>query len=310
MNYTLNQLRIFLKVSQTLSISKAAEELHLSQPAVSIQLRNFQGQFEIPLLEVVRKKIFLTDFGKEIAVSAEQILAQIYAINYRMHTHKGALTGKLRIAVVSSGKYIAPYFVSGFIRRHEGVDLLMDVDNRTQVLRRLEKNEVDFAFVSALPENPEVHHLDLMENRLFLIGGAEANPELLQEEQIPLIYREPGSATRFKMEQFMKKNRRSFRKKLELTSSEAVKQAIMAGLGCSLMPLVGIKNELLNQELNIIPFPGLPISTRWSVIWLREKKLSPLGTAFSQYLEKEKHQIIAERFSWMERYTGALLLAD
>ena len=148
MNYTLNQLRIFHKVSQTLSISKAAEELHLSQPAVSIQLRNFQDQFEIPLIELVRKRIFLTDFGREIAESAEQILAQVYAINYRMHTHKGGLTGRLRIAVVSSGKYIAPYYVSGFVSRHEGVDLLLDVNNRTQVLRQLENNEVDFAFVA------------------------------------------------------------------------------------------------------------------------------------------------------------------
>lgn len=302
MNYTLNQLRIFHKVSQTLSISKAAEELHLSQPAVSIQLRNFQDQFEIPLIEVVRKRIFLTDFGREIAESAEQILAQVYAINYCMHTHKGGLTGRLRIAVVSSGKYIAPYYVSGFISRHEGVDLLLDVNNRTQVLRQLENNEVDFAFVSVLPETPEVHHLDLMENRLFLIGGAALDSDLLQDEQLPLIYREPGSATRLQMEHFMKANRRSFRKKLELTSSEAVKQAIIAGLGYSLMPLIGIKNELRNQELCIIPFPGLPIQTRWSVAWLSEKKLSPLGKAFIQYLEKEKEQIRTERFSWMENY--------
>jgi len=307
MNYTLNQLRIFHKVSQTLSISKAAEELHLSQPAVSIQLRNFQDQFEIPLIEVVRKRIFLTDFGREIAESAEQILAQVYAINYRMHTHKGGLTGRLRIAVVSSGKYIAPYYVSGFVRRHEGVDLLLDVNNRTQVLRQLENNEVDFAFVSVLPETPEVHHLDLMENRLFLIGGPESEPGLLQSDQIPLIYREPGSATRLQMEQFMKANRRNFRKKLELTSNEAVKQAIMAGLGYSLMPLIGIKNEMRNKELNIIPFPGLPLRTRWSVVWLSEKKLSPLGKAFIQYLEMEKEQIRTERFSWMEVYNEKLI---
>lgn len=302
MNYTLNQLRIFHKVTQTLSISKAAEELHLSQPAVSIQLRNFQDQFDIPLLEVIRKRIFITDFGREIAEAAEQILAQVYSINYRMHMHKGALTGRLRLSVVSSGKYLAPYFVSGFIRRNEGVDLLMDVNNRTQVLRQLENNEVDFAFVSLLPDNPVVSHLDLMENRLFLIGGPEADPALIQSEQIPLIYREPGSATRFQMEQFMKVNRRNFRKKLELTSNEAVKQAIMAGLGYSLMPLIGIKNELRNNELRIIPFPGLPIQTRWSVIWLREKKLNPLGTAFIQYLEMEKEQIRTDRFSWMDAY--------
>ena len=115
MNYTLNQLQIFLKITQTQSVTKAAEELHLTQPAVSIQLRNFQAQFEIPLTEVVGRKIFITDFGKEISLAAEKILNEVYAINYKTMAYKGQLAGRLKISVVSTGKYVIPYFLSDFI---------------------------------------------------------------------------------------------------------------------------------------------------------------------------------------------------
>ena len=157
MNYTLNQLRIYLKVTQTLSITKAAEELHLTQPAVSIQLKNFQHQFDIPLIEVLNKRIFVTDFGKEIAQAAEIILNEVHAINFKMHSHKGMLTGKLKISVVSTGKYVAPYFLSDFMKQHEGVELLMDVTNKSRVIDSLEKNEVDFSLVSVLPEIGRAH---------------------------------------------------------------------------------------------------------------------------------------------------------
>ena len=109
MNYTLNQLQIYLKVVQTLSITKAAEELNLTQPAVSIQVKNFQAQFEIPLIEIIGKKIYVTDFGLEIAKSAESIIDQVYAINYKTMAFKDQLLGRLKISVVSTGKYVMPY---------------------------------------------------------------------------------------------------------------------------------------------------------------------------------------------------------
>ncbi len=111
MNYTINQLRIFLRITETKSITKAAEELHLTQPAVSIQLKNFQDQFDIPLTEIIGRKIYITDFGREIAVAAENILNQVYEINNKTLAHKGQLTGRLKISVVSTGKYVMPYFL-------------------------------------------------------------------------------------------------------------------------------------------------------------------------------------------------------
>jgi DNA-binding transcriptional LysR family regulator len=152
MNYTLNQLQIFLKVVQTQSVTRASEELHLTQPAVSIQLKNFQDQFDIPLTEVVGRKIFVTDFGHEIAHAAENIINQVYAINYKTLAYKGQLTGRLKISVVSTGKYVMPQFLADFMNQHEGIELFMDVTNKSKVVESLDKNEVDFALVSILPD--------------------------------------------------------------------------------------------------------------------------------------------------------------
>jgi DNA-binding transcriptional LysR family regulator len=307
MNYTLNQLRIFLKIVQTQSVTKAAEELHLTQPAVSIQLKNFQDQFEIPLTEVLGRKIYITDFGKEIAVSAENILNQVYAINYKTLAYQGQLTGRLKISVVSTGKYVMPYFLTDFMKQHSGIELLMDVTNKNKVVESLESNEVDFALVSILPNTLEIAQMELLQNKLYLVGNTERKFNKAHKvnelfEDLPLIFREKGSGTRQTMENFIEKNKLSVLKKMELTSNEAVKQALLAGLGYSIMPLIGIKNELHNLELQIIPIKGLPITTTWRLIWLKAKKHSPVSLAFLDYLEKEKTQIVKNKFDWYEQY--------
>ena len=307
MNYTINQLRIFLKVTQTQSVTKASEELHLTQPAISIQLKNFQDQFEIPLTEIVGRKLFVTDFGKEIAIAAENILNQVHAINYKTMAHKGKLSGRLKISVVSTGKYVIPYFLTDFLKQHEGAELILDVTNKLKVLESLEKNEVDFSLVSVLPENLQIEKTELMQNKLYLISD---NKQKFKNkvydksifEKIPLIYREQGSGTRQTMEKFIEKNNLPVTKKMELTSNEAVKQAVIAGLGCSIMPLIGIKNELQNGELQIIPVKGFPIKSVWNLIWLKGKNHSPVAAAFLNYIKKEKVNIIKEKFDWFEQY--------
>jgi len=299
MNYTLNQLQIFLKVVETQSVTKASEELHLSQPAVSIQLKNFQDQFEIPLTEVVGRKLYVTDFGKEIAQAADEIINQVYAINNKTLAYKGQLAGRLKISVVSTGKYVMPYFLAGFMKKNTGIELNMDVANKSRVIESLEKNEIDFALVSILPNSINIEQLDLLQNKLYLVG---IDKPKLSIKEIPIIFREQGSGTRQTMEKFFEKNQLSIQKKMELTSNEAVKQALLAGLGYSIMPLIGIKNELQNKELQIIPTKGLPIKTTWSLIWLKGKKHSPVSLAFLNYLKKEKSTIIKDKFSWYEQY--------
>lgn len=306
MNYTLNQLRIFLKVAQTKSITKAAHELHLTQPAVSIQLKNFQNQFMIPLIEVVNKKLYLTDFGLEIVDAAQKIIDEVHAIDYKMQAFKGELTGKLKLSVVSTGKYIAPYFIADFLKKNQGVELLMDVTNKASVIQSLERNEVDFALVSVLPETLAVDKVELMENKLFLVGNHDRkfSKKMYDKslfETIPLIYREQGSGTRHVMERFIFKNNLPVKKKLELTSNEAVKQSVLAGLGYSIMPLIGIKNEIANNQLQIIPVKGFPIKSTWYLIWRKDKKTSPLMSAYLDFIKKNKKRIIEERFSTNER---------
>jgi len=307
MNYTLNQLNVFLKVTQTESITKAAEELHLTQPAVSIQLRNFQNQFEIPLTEVVGRQLYITDFGREIAAAAEQILEGVYNLNYKTQAHKGQLTGRLKISIVSTGKYVMPYFLTNFLKEHSGVELVMDVTNKAKVIESLENNEVDFSLVSILPESIAVENIKLMQNKLYLVSNAEhtwkkGTNDYTIFKQLPLIYREPGSGTRLVMERFMQANNLPVLKKMELTSNEAVKQAVVAGLGSSIMPLIGIKNELNSGELQIIPVRKFPIKTNWQLIWLKNKKFSSAAKAYLDYVKQEKDHIIQRNFDWFERY--------
>lgn len=304
MNYTLHQLHIFLKISELQSITRASEALHLTQPAVSIQLKNFQDQFPIPLTEVVGRQLYITDFGREIASAAEKILNEVYAINYKTHAFEGQLSGRLKLSVVSTGKYVMPYFLSDFMGKNSGVDLIMDVTNKTRVIQSLELNEVDFALVSVLPKKLKVDNVPLMQNRLFFVASSDLQiKQGLTKKKLfethSLIYREQGSATRNAMESFISKNKFSVTKQMELTSNEAVKQAVLSGLGCSIMPLIGIRNELKNKELQIIPVKGLPIITAWNLIWLKSKKQSPVAIAFLDFIKKEKEQIIKQKFAWV-----------
>lgn len=301
MNFTFNQLQILITISKTGSVTKAAEKLNLTQPAVSIQLKNLQEQFEIPLTEVIGRKIYITEFGNEIVKVAENIMEQVYAIDFKTQAYKGLLTGKLKISVVSTGKYVMPYFLSGFIKKYSSIELAMDVTNKRKVIENIEKNEVDFSLVSILPEEIDVNSIELLKNRLFLVGSKNSpvyEKWSIQKvfEKMPLIFRESGSGTRQAMESFFKSQQLAFVKKMELTSNEAVKQAVLAGLGYSIMPEIGIKNELRNGDIKIIPIKGLPIETSWQLIWRKEKKHAPVAQAFLDYITSERNKIVANHF--------------
>lgn len=217
----------------------------------------------------------------------------------------GNLAGRLKIAVVSTGKYVMPYFLSGFMEDNAGVDLIMDVTNKATVVRNLERNEVDFALVSVLPKHFTVDKIGLMENRLYLVGNSgKKAPTLNNLKTAPLIFRENGSATRMAMENFLSSKKVGVTKKIELTSNEAVKQAVVAGLGYSIMPLIGIKNELRNGDLKIFTLRGLPIITNWNLIWMPSKKFSPVAKAFLEYLELRKKEIMEARFKWFQDFAN------
>jgi DNA-binding transcriptional LysR family regulator len=306
MNYTLNQLLIFTHVARHGSITKAAEELHLTQPAVSIQLKNFQQQFDIPLTELVGRKIFITDFGREIVRAAEVIISEMERIQFRSKLHKGILAGKIKISVVSTGKYIMPYFLSDFLKLHPNIELQMDVTNKSKVLENLEKNEVDFSLVSVIPENIGLEQLPLLKNKLVLVGKRnemkDQKPSIKIFNTLPLIFREPGSGTRHTVEAFLQKHNIRHIKSMELTSNEAVKQAVIAGLGYSILPLIGIKNELLLNQLEVIDVPKMKLESEWNLVWLKAKNLSPQAKSLLNYIETNKTQISTKHFGWISEF--------
>ena len=301
MQYTFHQLKIFTRIAQLGSITKAAEELHLSQPALSIQLRNFQDQFDIPLTEIVGKKLYLTNFGQEILAYAERILDQAGAMDDVVQSYKGQLTGKLKIAVVSTGKYVMPYLLTDFLNAHPAITLELDVTNKEKVIESLEQNSIDFALVSLVPGHLKTESIPIVKNTMHLIGAYQSKKSqkelsINELQQLPWIFREQGSGTRQMMERFLSQRHITVQKMLELTSNEAVKQAIMANLGYSIMPLIGIKNELKNKQLMIVPVKGLPIHTTWRIIWLKGKKHSPVVKALLGYIKDNKQKILQEHF--------------
>lgn len=293
MNYTLHQLHIFTEVVRLKSITKAANHLHLTQPALSIQLKNFQSQFDIPLTEIIGKQIYITDFGYSISEIALNILKEAEQLKFKTNQFKGLLTGRLRISSSSTGKYVVPYFLEGFISNNPKIELILDVSNKDRVLSDLHQNLIDFAVVSMLPDNPKLEIFELLENQLFLFNK---NNEIKENQS--LIFREKGSATGSVISDYFKQEVEV--KTLTLTSNEAVKQAVIAGLGYSILPLVSVKNELENKQLYIVEQKGLPFKTKWKLIWLKEKKLSPVAKAFLEYLEKQKVDILKKHFNWLE----------
>jgi DNA-binding transcriptional LysR family regulator len=158
-----------------------------------------------------------------------------------------------------------------------------------------------------LPDNLKVENIELLQNKLFLVANTKSKFTKKKYdktifEELPLIYREQGSGTRLVMERFIEENKLPVRKKMELTSNEAVKQAVIAGLGCSIMPLIGIKNELLHGDLQIIPVKDFPITSVWNLVWMKNKNFSPVAAAFLKYINEQKEAIIHEKFDWFEKF--------
>ena len=308
MNFTLHQLKVFMIVVENESVTKASEELHMTQPAVSIQLKNLQAQFDIALTEVVGRKIYITDFGHELYRIANRILKEVASINYQTQNFRGMLSGRLKISVASTGKYVMPYYLKDFLQANPNIDLLMDVTNKTKVIKSLEHNEVDFSLVSVLPDTLDIEQEILLPNKLYLTSAANSEIEILKQsskavfDNLPLIYREEGSGTRVTMQRYFQKANIVPNVKLELTSSEAVKQAVMAGLGFSIQSILSIKNELKLKEIKIIPVKGLPLVENWRLIWLKQKKMSEVAKAFLIFIKKNKESVYKKNFAWIEDY--------
>ena len=296
MNYTLHQLRIFAEVVRQRSVTEAAQVLHLSQPAVSVQLNKLENEFPLPLTERVGRSLQPTEFGLTMARLAEDLLRDAEALEAAASAHLGLTTGRLRIASVSTGKYVMPYLLTDFMHSHPGLQLLLEVTNRQQVVESLEDALVDLALVSVVPDHLPLEVLPIMANQLELVARPGLQPCTANPQEalnrLPLIFREVGSGTRKVMEAYLTSAGVEPARRMELTSNEAVKQAVLAGLGQSIMPLIGLRNELNLGQLEIIPCQGLPLQTEWSLVWRSDRKLPPAARALIQELEQNLDRVI------------------
>jgi DNA-binding transcriptional LysR family regulator len=304
MNISLTQLKALKAISQHESITNAAKSMNMTQPAVSIQLKNLQEQFEVPLTEIIGKKIYITEFGQELVEMADRIFADVNRIEQKMLELKGLLAGKIRISAVSTGKYIIPYLMADFMKINPHVEINLEVSNRNQVLAHLEENTTDLALISVnLPNEEKFDSITLEENKWYLACAPELEEKFREEinannwEKIPFILREKGSGTRSKMEDFFKSRNINAESKLELATNEAVKQAIMAGLGASILSNFSMSQEIADNRITILQYPGLPLKSAWKLIWLKQKRHSPAVMAFIKWISENKKEIFTSNFN-------------
>lgn len=309
MNFTIHQLRIFTTICDLQSITKTSEKLFLTQPAVSIQLKKFQDQFDIPLTTMKGRQIAITDFGMSICEVSKRILSEVDNIRITTNQYKGLLSGRLSFSVVSTGKYVLPYILSNFKEAHPMIDISINVTNKQIVTKNMIDKTDDFYLVSVLPMVENTESIKLIKNDLYLVGATEYINSHVKKKMThnelsnhSLILREQGSATRSAMESYLLKHGITLQNTMELVSNEAVKQAVNAGLGLSIMPLIGLKNELSSGEMSIIPIKGLPITTEWQLVYNKGTQMSPVKKAFIDYINEVKIESLSTKFSWTKNF--------
>lgn len=301
MNISLRQLRVFEAVARQLSYTRAAEELHLSQPAVSMQVRQLEDLVGTPLFERLGKSIALTEAGGEVYHYSLSINRSLQEMEEVLESLKGVSRGRLHVAVASTVNYFAPRLLARFHQRFPGINLRLDVTNRESLVRLLEANSVDLVLMGMPPEDVDVESEAFMDNPLVVIAPPE-HP-LAGERGIPLarlqaevfVMREPGSGTRQAMERFFAERGLAIRHGMQMTRNEAVKQAVRSGLGLSVVSLHTIELELETRRLVTLDLEGFPLQRQWYLVYRRGKRLSPATRAFRDFVVDEAPRIAAAK---------------
>ena len=300
-NVTLRQLKIFEAVARHLSFSRAAEELHLTQPAVSMQVQSLEDQAGLPLTEQAGKKVRLTAAGEEVARQARRIAEQLREAGEALAALKGVEAGRLKIGVVSTAKYFAPSLLAEFRRRHPGVEVQLMVHNRGTIVRLLAENEIDLAIMGTPPGEFETVAREFADHPLVFIASPDSrlaqkrriDPRQLAEET--LLIREPGSGTRSALERFLVEHGVVAGKVMELGSNETIKQAVMAGLGISFISEHTIGLERSVGRLVRLNVNGTPVNRQWRLVHRTDKRLMPAATAFVEFMNAEGSRLIEEQ---------------
>jgi DNA-binding transcriptional LysR family regulator len=287
---TLRQFRVFEAVARHLSFSRAAEELHLSQPAVSMQVRGIETILGLRLTEQLGKKIFLTEAGREVLHASQAITARLDDLQANLAQLRGMESGRLNIAVTSTVNAVATDILARFRSRHPGVSIHLDVSNRAEVLDLLASNRTDLAIMGQVPENLGLEATRFMDNPLVVIAPPDhpltrrkgVSVEELAAESF--LVREAGSGTRGAMERFFAARGLEIHSSMEMSSNEAVKQAVQAGLGLGILSLQTLDMELALKRLAVLKVEGFPIMRHWYVVHRADKRLSPAAQAFKSFV--------------------------
>lgn len=299
MHLTLRQLQVFEAAARLGGYTRASEALHLSQPAVSMQIRQLEEQTGMPLFEQIGKKIHLTDAGRALYRHAQSILAQVQGAQLELEEMRGVRRGQLNITVASTANYFAPQLLAAFCHRYPEVKVSLDVSNREHILAQLGESEKDLAIMGLPPDESGLIAHPFMENPLVVIAAPShplANmtaipPSRLAEE--PFISRESGSGTRMATERFFNAAGLQLTVAMEMSSNEAIKQAVQAGLGLGVLSIHTLEMELALNRLAILDVQGFPILRHWYVVHREGKRFSAVAQAFLDFVMQEAGTLLA-----------------
>ncbi|MGA2551337.1 MAG: LysR family transcriptional regulator [Burkholderiaceae bacterium] len=297
-NLTLRQLKIFEAVARHLSFSRAAEELHLSQPAVSMQVKDLESSVELALFERVGKTLFVTDAGRELLRHTRDVLRALTDAQETLDHLKGLERGRVSVAVVSTAKYFAPELLARFRERHRAIELRLVVHNREVVIEQLCTNQVDLAIMGTPPAAPAMRAEAFAPHPNVII--APPHHPLASRRRLPVsalrdevfLVREPGSGTRSAMQKFFEERDIEVLVGMEMASNESIKQAVMAGLGISFLSRHTVELELQTGRLVLLNVVGLPVVRNWHVVHLMDKRLSPSAFALRSFVLEQGREIL------------------
>ncbi len=301
MHLTLRQLKVFESVARHLNFTRAAEELFLTQPAVSMQVKLLEKQLGLALFEQMGKSVHLTEAGQEVLGYARNISQQLDELESVLNSLKGLSGGKLRISVATTANYFIPTLLGTFSRRYPEVTVSLDVTNREILLQQLSENTVDLVIMGQPPTEADVEAETFMENPLVIVAPPEH--ALAKQKKIPLkrlqdevfLVREPGSGTRSAMERFFAEREIHLKTGMEVGSNEAIKQSVQAGLGLGLLSRATIEQELELKRLVELDVAEFPIMRHWYVMHRKGKRLSAAAAAFKEFLLKEAMALLRPR---------------
>jgi DNA-binding transcriptional LysR family regulator len=298
MNLTFRQLKVFDVVARHLNYTRAAKELHLSQPAVSMQVKQLEEQVNTPLIEKLGKKLYLTDVGHEMHNYARRTMQQLIDVEETIEQMKTLKQGHLKLAVASTANHFVIRLLARFAKVYPKIRISLDVTNRSSLLSLLDSNECDMVIMGNPPKGHNLTSVPLLENPLVVVACPEH--DLANKKQVSLtelakqefVIREQGSGTRSAVERFFIEHQLHFKTKMDMSNNRAIKHAAEEDLGLAIVSMHTLELELKAKTLKIVNVEGFPIYRHWYLVQREGKRLSPIATAFKEYIMQEADEII------------------